>query len=234
MEKEKQGPESPITLAEFFENVAPGKWATVSGIATIDSSAPRPPTPPTPHTRSSLLPQIKLHCSHDCDGIRFFTTGARPYLNEGEPNKQLFVTYRCKKCGATVKNYAIWAKRTDDGIGTLYKFGEHPAFGPPLPSKLIFLIRPEYDYFLKGRRAENQGLGIGAFAYYRRVIESQKVRIIDEIIKAAQRLSATQVVMEELLQARSEDQFSKALAAVKHALPQGILINGHNPLTLLH
>ena len=51
----------------------------------------------------------------------------------------------------TVKVYAVWAKATNvDGIGELYKFGEHPAFGPQLSSKLISLVRPEYDYFLKG------------------------------------------------------------------------------------
>jgi hypothetical protein len=229
--------DAPITLAGFFEKVAPGKWATVSGIATMESTvAARLPAPPTVLNRSSQLPQIRLHCSlGECDGIRLFFTESKLYLNKHEPSRHLFVTYRCKNCGLTVKEYAIWAKATDvEGIGELYKFGEHPAFGPPLPSKLIALIRPEYDYFLKGRRAENQGLGIGAFAYYRRVIESQKVRIIDEIIKAAERLSATKDVLEELRQARAEDQFSKALATVKHAMPQGLLINGHNPLTLIH
>jgi hypothetical protein len=31
-----------------------------------------------------------------------------------------------------------------------------------------------------------------------------------------------------------ETQFSKALESVKDALPQSLLINGHNPMTLLH
>src|SRR5260221_2382351 len=33
---------------------------------------------------------------------------------------------------------------------------------------------------------------------------------------------------------RRENQFSKALESVKNAIPQALLINGHNPLTLLH
>ena len=36
---------------------------------------------------------------------------------------------------------------------------------------------------MKGRRCGNLGLGIGAFVYYRRVVENQKSRILDEIIK---------------------------------------------------
>jgi hypothetical protein len=38
-----------------------------------------------------------------------------------------------------------------------------------------------------GRRAENQGMGIGAFAYYRRVVENQKNRIIAEIKRVAEK-----------------------------------------------
>ena len=34
--------------------------------------------------------------------------------------------------------------------------------------------------------------------------------------------------------AKKETQFSKAVNAVKHGIPQALLLNGHNPLTLLH
>ena len=40
------------------------------------------------------------------------------------------------------------------------------------------LVGPDRDDFLKGRRCENQGLGVGAFIYYRRVVENQKNRIL--------------------------------------------------------
>jgi hypothetical protein len=118
--------------------------------------------------------------------------------------------------------------------GSAFKFGEFPAFGPPTPSRVISLIGPQKDLFLKGRRAENQGMGIAAFAYYRRVIEDQKNRIFDEIIKVCNRLSAGQAIIDELVKAKEETQFSKAVDAVKLAIPQALFINGHNPLTLLH
>ena len=49
-------------------------------------------------------------------------------------------------------------------VGAL-KFGEFPAFGPPVPPRVLSLIGPDKDLFLKGRRSEIQGLGVGAFAY---------------------------------------------------------------------
>ena len=64
--------DTQITLAEFFEKVAPGKWATVSGIATMESNvAARLPAPPTVHNRSSQLPQIRLHCAGECAYLLF-------------------------------------------------------------------------------------------------------------------------------------------------------------------
>jgi len=77
-------------------------------------------------------------------------------------------------------------------------------------------------------------LGIGAFAYYRRVIENQKDKIFDEIIRVSERLNASKELLDDLAAAKEETQFSKAVEAVKHGIPQVLLLNGQNPLTLLH
>src|SRR5690606_30885251 len=86
----------------------------------------------------------------------------------------------------------------------------------------------------KGRRCENQGLGVGAFVYYRRVVENQKNRIFDEIIRVSQHLGADGQLLADLEAAKNETQFTKAVDTIKHALPQSLLVNGHNPLSLLH
>ena len=91
------------------------------------------------------------------------------------------------------------------------------------------------DYYLKGRHAENQGLGIGAFVYYRRVVENQKDRIFDEILKVSEKIGAPKELLAQLTAAKAETQFSKAVETIKQAIPQALLINGHhNPLMLLH
>ena len=118
--------------------------------------------------------------------------------------------------------------------GEIYKYGEHPSFGPPVPAKVISLVGPERDYFLKGRRSESQGLGIAAFAYYRRVIENQKNRLFDEIIRVSAKVGADPEILADLEKAKLEIQFSKAISEIKHGLLQVLLMNGHNPLGLLH
>jgi hypothetical protein len=88
--------------------------------------------------------------------------------------------------------------------------------------------------FLQGRRAELRGLGIGAFAYYRRVVENQKGRLISEIGKVAAKLSPNAQLGNRFDKAAKETQFSAAIDAVRGAIPSVLLIDGHNPLTLLY
>lgn len=96
------------------------------------------------------------------------------------------------------------------------------------------LIGGDRDLFLQGRRCELQGLGIGAFTYYRRVIEDQRNRIFDEIIRVLEKTDPSNKVIAEIKAAKNEQQFSKSIDAIKNALPSSLLVNGQNPLRLLH
>lgn len=147
----------------------------------------------------------------------------------------IFLTVRCRNCGSSRKTYALSVNIVEPGTKVeVLKYGEQPEFGPQTPARLISLIGPDKELFHKGRRAENQGLGIGAFGYYRRIVENQKNRIIDEIIRAAKKLPGTDVLIADLDRAKQETQFSTAVAQIKHGIPQVLLIDGHNPLNLLH
>jgi hypothetical protein len=82
--------------------------------------------------------------------------------------------------------------------GEIRKIGEYPTFGNPAPAKVISIIGPDRELFLYGRQCENQGMGIGAFAYYRRAVENQWKSILEEIIRAATRLGAEKQDIETL------------------------------------
>ncbi len=115
-----------------------------------------------------------------------------------------------------------------------YKLGEFPRYGPPVPARLIKLIGPDKDIFLKGRNCENQGLGIGAFSYYRRVVENQKNRILEEIVKVSEKIGVPQDKIDTLREAIKETQFRKSLEMTKDVMPESLLIDGHSPILLLH
>lgn len=181
-----------------------------------------------------LLNNIELYCSNEkCDGIRFFKTESSLKLTIGKTSSN-FLTYKCKNCGESPKIYALLLTLKTNYECDVYKLGEIPQFGPPLPTRIFKLIGEDKELFLKGRRSENQGLGIGAFSYYRRVVENQKNRIFDEIIKALEDTKASKDLIEQLKMAKKEVQFTNAIESIKTALPDILLISGHNPLNLLH
>lgn len=225
--------EAPMPFSEFLESVPPGSLVSISdltkkryyaggnGLAGFQISTP----------------EIQLHCPNDaCNGVRFFRRTSKELPDIPHDSYHFFyLSYVCSNCRRTEKVFSLAAQHdVAQESGKCQKFGEQPQYGPPTPAKLITLIGPDRELFLKGRRCENQGLGIGAFVYYRRVVEGQKNRILDEVVKVAQKVGAAPEQIATLEAAKTETQFSKAIASVKDALPQSLLVNGHNPLTLLH
>lgn len=234
-EKDMNQEPDPIPLSEFLESHPPSSLVSISDIAKEDTQYLTSGGSCTSYYLNK--PEIQLHCSDDsCNGIRFFRCTSEE--NIGIPDntyKYVYLSYICSNCRKTIKTFSLAITRENNQTkGHCYKFGEMPLYGPPTPSRLIKLIGPDREIFLKGRRCENQGLGIGAFVYYRRVVENQKNRILGEILKVSEKLGVDSIILEILKQAQAETQFSKALSDVKNAIPQALLINGHNPLSLLH
>jgi hypothetical protein len=148
----------------------------------------------------------------------------------------VFLTYECRNCTEQQRTFALLIHPKDLWLneGIVVKIGEWPPFGPPTPARVISMVGPDRDLFLRGRRAENQGLGLGAFAYYRRVVEEQRTRLLGEIVRVARRAGAKQTIIDLLEAAALETQFAKSMEMTKGAIPEALLIDGHNPLFLLH
>ena len=226
-ELEEEG--SSQNMSEFLESSPPNQEIKISDLCSYN---------PSNSTHVMNTPEIKLHCSHEsCNGTRFFRciSNKKIYMND-YGYEHIYIAYRCSNCQETKKIFSLRAKLDKLGAlhGTCYKFGELPVYGPPVPSRLIELIGPDRKEFLKGRRCENQGLGVGAFIYYRRVVENQKNRIIGEIVKVSKKIGAPEDTIKILQDAMEETQFSKALDMAKDAMPESLLINGHSPILLLH
>jgi len=216
-----------MLFSEFLETSPPNQMAALSDIAISHPV-------PGGWAYNVNTPDLLLNCASEiCNGIRVFRSNDEIGMMDHEFN-EMYLRYTCSNCLKTVKIYSIAAKWVEKSTGECYKYGEVPPFGPPTPARLITLIGPDRELFLKGRRCENQGLGIGAFIYYRRVVENQKNRILEEIAKVAEKLKEDPAIVTVLRKAIAETQFSKALEMVKDAVPKVILIDGNNPLTLLH
>jgi hypothetical protein len=214
-----------ISLKEFLERVHPSIVKMVSGAWKRQHSS----NGTSVHLNT---PELRLHCAV-CDGERTFRSEDDPFLRIDRPNLR-YLDYRCGDCQKHVKTFSLWVRTDDEGAAHAYKYGEKPAFGIPVPNRVLRLFGKDRANFIKGRQCENQGLGVGAFAYYRRVVENHKNEIFEEIIRVCETINASGELIEELRRAQKEISFEKSLAQIKTALPQGLLIDGNNPLLALH
>src|ERR1041385_4633431 len=102
-------------------------------------------------------PEIALPCT-TCGNISFFRAIGDRHHAIPDPRhgyKDLFVGYRCTKCGTDEKLFALRVTlkfRSQSGL--CLKIGEMPGFSPPTPPRLVSLIGPARDYFFLARRSE--------------------------------------------------------------------------------
>lgn len=224
---------APPTFKEFLEKSPPDIEVIVKGRA----SGPHENRGPDRTTFFRLLaPELDLHCEN-CGGTRAFkcTNQYVPTLNRGIVFTEL--NYECKNCKELNKFgkrfcLAVMGEGTN---GLVQKIGEYPAYSPVTSRKVYDLIGENHrGLFLQGRRAELRGLGIGAFAYYRRIVDDQKNMIIERLEKVAKRLGASEETLKVFARAKAKDQFTSAIKEIKDALPPALFISGHNPLIILY
>jgi len=218
--------ESEIAMQTFLEDVPPNEERLISGMADYEHG-----------TWKFVKPDLTLFCLDPiCGRPQTFTCmDSQEFLVAANPD--FLLHYLCRNCGHTTKMFAITLVKRDAGNGRngrLLKIGEEPAFGPPLPARLQRLVQPDRELLIKGYQSEIHGQGIGSFAYYRRVVEDGKDRLIDEIIKVCRKMPGADKYIEGLEAAKREVQFKKAVEQIADAIPDALRLDGHNPLTLLH
>jgi hypothetical protein len=218
-----------IAAAKFLQEVPPGETKRLTA-ASFEFASQYPVFD---------WPAVYLYCGDTtCTGFRFADPAERSPVQFSQYNqtRYLWCDHNCRNCKTFLKLYgvAITSPNEDNSSGSALKIGEYPVFGPHLPPGVIELLGGDANYFLKGHRSEAQGLGIAAFAYYRRVVESQRTHIFDEIISAAEHVGADTAMIERLKHLRQHWRFQQSVDELKGCLPQILLIEGQNPLELLH
>jgi len=231
-----------ITFKDILQDLPPGEYFDVPD-AVYET-----PKPSMGGDEKMLMavstPDLQLHCDSDkCNGVRLFQYNQFPFYYEFREVEggdtcydNVYIEYLCQNCKENIKSFAIMFIKIFDDKKTadLIKFGEYPFYGPHIPSKLVSLIGPDRELFLKGIKCESQKLGIAAFSYYRRVIENQKNRLIDNIANVLTNLKVDKEALVLLENAKNEIQFKTSMNKLKPYLPKELLIHDSNPLVLLH
>lgn len=242
----------PLQLTDFLAATAVGHSALVTPVITNEfgNEIGRAVTYVSNVEIKIDAGPLLLYCA-DCKGGRFFNTKnsvmARPStLTNGKNTYNAIIEYECRNCNIGRKKYSVeffflslslaHAKELPKYTMLATKMGAHPEADVP-PDESIqaleeLLGRRDRDLFRAGWECEKQNRGIGAFAYYRRVVENQKNDLVEGCLKVAKRIGAHEDLVADLEKARGESQFTTALKAVN--IPEVLMVKGQNPLKLLH
>lgn len=182
-----------------------------------------------------IIPSIMIYCDSK---ICKKKTIHKAIDSQGEkilsPLNLVTFRYACKHCQASMKIFNLLIIQKE-GLVHITKIGEYPPFGPHIPSSASKLLSGRHrELFMKGLRSESQNLGIGAFIYYRRTLDSIKNDLIDEMIKVSKDIKAPQNYIDSLNDARQEDNFSRSVEKIKVIIPNQLKIDDENPLSLLN
>lgn len=182
------------------------------------------------------FPTISMHCEI-CNSNQTFklehlsvSSVQVPYLNFPSKGEIFTLNYLCAGCSAFMRVFLV---KVSDNCDYAIKVGQYPGIDISIEKDVEKSLGKYVDIFKKGRICEAQGYGIGAYSYYRRIVES----LIDELLDG----------IPELLDNEKKDEYLKALEKtknlqhtsekieiVKDLLPPILTADGLNPLGALY
>jgi len=186
--------------------------------------------------RMDTLPDVRVNMAcPNCQSDQTFLMTNKYYENlefANYPAKGIIfrMVYLCIHCQKFHRQFFI---KIDEKKQWIMKVGQYPAWeirGEPNIEKLLGI---HADYYKKGLVCESQGYGIGAFGYYRRIVEETIDGLLNEISdlligeelenykKALEKVKATTVTQDKI-------------ELVKGMLPAILRPDGMNPLSVLH
>ncbi|MEO3407909.1 hypothetical protein AAFN85_28585 [Mucilaginibacter sp. CAU 1740] len=182
------------------------------------------------------LPHVPIHmfCSI-CKSEQTFNMINRyheffNYSNAPSANAKLRLVYQCQSCKKFERLFFVYI---DPHLKYAYKIGQYPEWEIKIEKQIEKALGKHSTNFRKGLVCESQAYGIGAFAYYRRIIEE----IIDELLE-----SISDIIPNEdkekynlaLEQTKKTRVTQDKIEIIKDLLPAILKPNGVNPLGVLH
>ncbi len=160
------------------------------------------------------------------------------YPNQSVMNCTIYFIYFCTDCISnhefTVVEYLILFECKHLGAtGYIMKIGQNPAPSIDIPPGLQKYLGEYEETFKRGAINENQGYGIGAFAYYRRIIENIIDALLDDIAELFTSDKKKNEYLDKLTEVRKSKDHSRQIAVVKELVPDELQRSG-NPLAILH
>lgn len=141
--------------------------------------------------------------------------------------------FTCVSCRTKSKTFLIQQVVDDESI-KFQKYGELPRKGLDKDRNLQRFFKEDRDNFEKATICLSHGYGIGAFAYFRRVIENNIVLLLDLLTEDAQATEGSEAILTAIAELRKESPMSRKIEIANNALPNYLKPDGLNPLGKLY
>lgn len=190
-------------------------------------------------------PAINLHCGK-CESTQTYNVNESTKYTQphGVADDNVFrLQYICTGCHNNIREFilrfqegSVFDEESREHIYHLQmkKIGQYPAWDIAMDKELENLLSEHADFYKSGLICESQGYGIGAFAYYRRIVEE----VIDELLTSVEELltdpEEKKKYAEALEKVKQTTVTQEKIELVKDLLPDSLRPDGINPLAALH
>ena len=155
------------------------------------------------------------------------------------------VRYSCVGCGEDYRDFFVRFFEKESKIKRgkgfsvkkdLYvmKVGQYPEWSIDIPKSVQKFLGEHSALFKKGLICESQSYGIGAYAYYRRVLEKCINSLLDSITNLVEEGKERNAYVKHVESAKKEKNAEKRIEIAKEFLPKSLWIDGMNPLRILY
>lgn len=191
--------------------------------------------PPEYLSKFSSVFQIEMHCE-ECRRSRPFSDrrarGSGAGLTPQKTKAEIYCfTFTCDSCSTS--RYSFFVEVSKD-LSRIRKVGQAPAWSIALDKRLSMILGEDAETFKKGMVCESQGYGIGAYAYYRRVVENVIGSILESLHRSLEATGASQDDLAKLEEAISGTVMIDRIQIAKNCVPSYLMPGNINPLSILY
>lgn len=176
--------------------------------------------------RSQAIPFPVMH-----PGGNSLVPGDLPRRKVDPPAPELTLfEYRCTACEDW---YLCWVEHNYQQ-SYLWKVGQVPMWLPAIAKDIATELGEDAELYQKALRNMNEGYGIGACAYLRRLIEKYINPLLELLYEVKKDQGASEEELADIKNVISKKDFTSKTEYAAQIAPPSIMVEGHNPLKEIH
>lgn len=144
-----------------------------------------------------------------------------------------YFNFTCVSCKKENHTFLVEQEVTEESV-KLQKYGQKPRKKLERDSKLQKFFKADAEYYEKALISLNNGYGIAAFAYFRRIIELNIVQLLDLLASDLEPKDIDNPIKQAIDELRKESPMSDKIKIANNALPEYLKPDGLNPLGTIY